>query len=99
MLDSLGSTFTRFTVASFLTRYGRKPHEDEISIEQAVMCLEAELGRPDSEKKRLDADDAMNDSSVSATPVVFVAGQRGEEALLDLETSWISRVLHMSHWK
>ena len=49
------------------------------------MCLEAELGRPDSEKKRLDADDAMNDSSVSATPVMFVAGQRGEEVPLDLD--------------
>jgi len=85
MLDSLGSTLTRSTVASFFTRYGKKPHEDEISMEQAVMCLEAELGRPDSEKKRLDADDAMNDSSVSATPVMFVAGQRGEEVPLDLD--------------
>jgi phosphatidylserine decarboxylase len=85
MLDSLGSTLTRSTVSSFFTRYGKKPHEDEISIEQAVMCLEAELGRPDSEKKRLDADDAMPDSSVSATPVMFVAGQRGEELALDLD--------------
>jgi phosphatidylserine decarboxylase len=85
MLDSLGSTLTRSTIASFFTRYGKKPHEDEISIEQAVMCLEAELGRPDSERKRLDADDAMNDSSVSATPVMFVAGQRGEEVPLDLD--------------
>jgi phosphatidylserine decarboxylase len=48
-------------------------------------CLEAELGRPDSEKKRLDADDAMNDSSVSATPVMFVTGQRGEEVPLNLD--------------
>jgi len=85
MLDSLGSTLTRSTVASFFTCYGKKPHEDEISMEQAVMFLEAELGRPDSEKKRLDADDAMNDSSVSATPVMFVAGQRGEEVPLDLD--------------
>ena len=61
--------------SSRATGHGKKPHEDEISMEQAVMCLEAELGRPDSENKRLDADDAMNDSSVSATPVMFVAGQ------------------------
>jgi len=85
MLDSLGSTLTRSTVASFFTHYSKKPHEDEISMEQAVMCLEAELGRPDSEKKRLDADDAMNDSSVSTTPVMFVAGQCGEEVPLDLD--------------
>ena len=85
MLDSLGSTLTRSTVASFFTRYGKKPHEDEISMEQAVMCLKAELGRPDSEKKRLDADDAMNNLSVSTTPVMFVAGQCGEEVPLDLD--------------
>jgi len=40
MLDSLGSTLTRSTVASFFTRYGKKPHEDELSMEQAIMCLE-----------------------------------------------------------
>jgi phosphatidylserine decarboxylase len=37
MLDSLESTLTRSTVASFFTRYGKKPHEDEISMERAVM--------------------------------------------------------------
>ena len=48
------------------------------------MRLEPELGGPDSEKKRLDTDDAMPDSSVSTTPVLFIAGQRGEEVPLDL---------------
>ena len=47
MLDSLESTLTRFTIPSFFTRYGKNPHKNEISIE-AVMCLEAKLGRPDS---------------------------------------------------
>lgn len=59
------------------------------------MCLEAELGRPDSEKKRLDADDAMNNSSVSTTPVMFVAGQRGEEVPLDLDKLDFSGPLHL----
>ena len=95
MLDSLGSTLTRFTIASFFTRYGKNPHEDEISIEQAVMCLETELGRPDSEKKRLDTDDSMQDSSVSATPVMFVAGQRGEEVPLDLDKLDFSGPVHL----
>jgi len=49
------------------------------------MCLEAELGRLDSERKRLDTEDAMNDSRVSVTPVMFVTGQRGEEVPLDLD--------------
>ena len=78
MFHSLRSTLTRFTIASFFiasffTRYGKNLHEDEISIEQAIMCLETELGRPDSEKKRLDTDNTMHDSSVSATPVMFAA--------------------------
>ena len=78
-------------------RYGKKPHEDDISMEQAVMCLEAELRRPVGWGRC--CVDAMNDSSVSTMPVMFVAGQRGEEVPLNLETSWISRVLHTLRWK
>jgi len=78
------SALTHSTIASFFTRYGKKSREDEISIVQAVMCLEAELGRPDIKKKRLDANDTM-DSSASATHVMFVAGQRGEEVALVLD--------------
>jgi len=47
-----------------------KAHRDDITIDQAIQCLEAELGRPESEKKRLDADDGLPDSRVSATPAV-----------------------------
>ncbi|TFK32508.1 phosphatidylserine decarboxylase-domain-containing protein [Crucibulum laeve] len=82
MLDSLGSTLTRSTVASFFTRHNKRPHADEITIEEAIQCLETELGRPDSEKRRVDQDDGM-DSSVSATPVLMVADSRGNE--LELE--------------
>ncbi|PPQ86997.1 hypothetical protein CVT25_009531 [Psilocybe cyanescens] len=52
MLESLGSTLTSTTVSSFFTRYGKHPHEDEISIERTVMCLEEELGGPVREKKK-----------------------------------------------
>jgi len=83
MLDSLGSTLTRSTVSSFFTRFDKKPHQDDITIDQAIQCLEAELGRPDSEKKRLDVDDGMPDSSVSATPMISVTGDRGQELQLD----------------
>ena len=83
MLDSLGSTLTRSTVSSFFTRFGKKAHHDDITIDQAIQCLEAELGRPDSEKKRLDDDDGLPDSSVSATPVLSITGNRGQELQLD----------------
>ena len=83
MLDSLGSTLTRSTVSSFFTRFDKKAHHDDITIDQAIQCLEAELGRPESEKKRLDADDGLPDSSVSATPVLSFTGDRGQELQLD----------------
>lgn len=83
MLDSLGSTLTRSTVSSFFTRFDKKAHHDDITIDQAIQCLEAELGRPESEKKRLDDDDGLPDSSVSATPVLSITGDIGQELQLD----------------
>ncbi|KAK0446101.1 phosphatidylserine decarboxylase-domain-containing protein [Armillaria borealis] len=83
MLDSLGSTLTRLTVNSFWTRFNKNSHTDELTIAEAIQCLEAELGRPDSEKKRLDADDALLDSSVSATPMIMMSDREGNELPLD----------------
>jgi phosphatidylserine decarboxylase len=83
MLDSLGSTLTRSTVSSFYTRFDKKAHHDDITIGQAIQCLEAELGRPESEKKRLDADDGLPESSGNATPVLSITGDRGQELQLD----------------
>jgi len=83
MLDSLGSTLTRSTISSFFTRFDKKAHHDDITIDQAIHCLEAELGRPDSEKKRLDVDDGLPDSSVSGTPLLSAADNRGQQLKLD----------------
>ena len=82
MLDSLGSTLTRSTVSSFFTRFGKQPCHDNITIDQAIQCLETELGRPSSEKKRLDADDALLDSSV-ATTLLSLSHNEGQEPKLD----------------
>ncbi|KAF8881364.1 phosphatidylserine decarboxylase-domain-containing protein [Infundibulicybe gibba] len=83
MLDSLGSTLTRTTLNSFFTRYGKKPHRDELTVAEAIQCLETELMRPDSERKRLDADDNLPDSSVAATPVLMAADRHGKTLELD----------------
>ncbi|KAF8160416.1 hypothetical protein BJ912DRAFT_1035445 [Pholiota molesta] len=97
MLDSLGSTLTRTTISSFFTRYGKNPHEDELTMDEAVACLETELGRPDSEKKRLDVDDNMPDTSITATPVLSVTGGTGEpfSLALDLDKLDFSGVPHV----
>lgn len=84
MLDSLGSTLTRSTVNGFFERFGKKPHEDELRLEEVIQCLETELGRPDSEKKRVDVEDPADSStSVLATPVLMVADGVGRPLELD----------------
>ena len=56
---------------------------DDITIDQAFQCLKTELGRPEHEKKRLDADDGLPDSSISATPVLSISGDKGQGLQLD----------------
>jgi phosphatidylserine decarboxylase len=53
MLDSLGSTLSSQTINSFFTRFGKDPFEGSITIPQAVQCLETEICKPQSERKRL----------------------------------------------
>ena len=93
MLDSLGSTLTKSTIESFFSRFGKNPDDGEISIDQAVQCLEAELGRPDSEKKSIDVGDSQ-DTSISATPLLLASGPKGEK--IDLDNLDFSGPSHIS---
>ncbi|KAI0771332.1 phosphatidylserine decarboxylase-domain-containing protein [Trametes elegans] len=70
MLDSLGSTLLHSTVNSFWTRFNKRPHEDALTIDEAVQCLETELCRPASEKKRIDPDESAMDTSAPVTPAI-----------------------------
>jgi phosphatidylserine decarboxylase len=45
MLDSLGSTLSAETVNSF-TRNGKQPVEDKLTVDEAIRCLEMQVGRP-----------------------------------------------------
>ena len=85
MLDSLGSTLSRCTISTFFTRYGKEPKTDEIGVDQAIICLEEELGRP--EKSRIGDVDEVAEAS-SAEPVVMVVGDHGEEVKLNLDQSF-----------
>jgi phosphatidylserine decarboxylase len=53
MLDSLGSTLSSQTINSFFTRFDKDPFEGSITISQSVQCLESEICRPPSERKRV----------------------------------------------
>lgn len=83
MLDSLGSTLSRQTVDSFFTRFGKRPHDDVITTNEAIQCLETELCRPTSEKKLLDLDDPL-DTSVPVTPSALSTAE--PHAAINLDT-------------
>ncbi|KAF9220448.1 hypothetical protein BS17DRAFT_797725 [Gyrodon lividus] len=78
MLDSLGSTLSAQTIDSFFIRYGKRPADDELTIPEAILCLETELCRPKSEKKRLNTEDSFADSSSSPTPLM-TGGEEGDD--------------------
>ncbi|ETW83451.1 hypothetical protein HETIRDRAFT_474586 [Heterobasidion irregulare TC 32-1] len=68
MLDSLGSTLSTETINSFFTRWDKKPVEDNLTYAEAIQCLEAEICRPSSEKKRIEHDYKGLDTSTAVTP-------------------------------
>ncbi|KAG8922083.1 hypothetical protein FRC02_012151, partial [Tulasnella sp. 418] len=80
MLDSLGSTLTKSTVDSFFTRYNKDPVADELTFDEAVQCLEDEVGKPRNERKVLGKDDVP--FSTAATPMTLTETPTEEGGLL-----------------
>lgn len=72
MLDSLNSTLSHSTIDAFFTRRGKDPQTDSLTFDEAIICLEEELIKPNSEKKRINFDDMSADSSVPLTPAIPV---------------------------
>lgn len=80
MLDSLGSTLSHETVNSFWTRFNKQSRTDVLTINEAIQCLETELFRPASEKKRIDPEDSAMDTSAPVTPAI-TSGMEVQQAL------------------
>jgi phosphatidylserine decarboxylase len=75
MLDSLGSTLSTETIESYFARYGKKANEDELTIPEAIRCLENELCRPTSERKTVDGtaeDSSFAPNASSGTTPTFM---------------------------
>ncbi|GLB43919.1 putative catalyzes the formation of phosphatidylethanolamine (PtdEtn) from phosphatidylserine (PtdSer) [Lyophyllum shimeji] len=72
-------------VNTFFTMHRKDPHRDELTIEEAIACLETELGRPEGECRRVEGDNVAGagDTSVVGTPAVLLPGA-GEDKKLDL---------------
>ncbi|KAI9511934.1 phosphatidylserine decarboxylase-domain-containing protein [Russula earlei] len=92
MLDALGSTLSTETIDSFYTRWGMNPRVDELSFPQAIQCLETEICRPNSEKKRIKQSDnegrerelgTGTDTSSSHTPNLHAPGTQTPPLRLD----------------
>ncbi|KAI0671294.1 phosphatidylserine decarboxylase-domain-containing protein [Trametes maxima] len=85
MLDSLGSTLSHETVNSFWTRSGKRAHDEVLTINEAIQCLETELCRPTSEKKRIDPEDSAMDTSAPVTPAITgsLEGQQAQALNFD----------------
>ena len=101
MLDSLGSTLSTETVDSFFTRWDKNPRTDELTFPEAIQCLETEICRPNSEKKRIERSVSDNegsgrerelgtesgtDASVSHTPNLHTLGTHTPPLKLDFLT-------------
>lgn len=48
MLDALGSTLKESTIDSFFKRFGKKPDENVLTIDEVIMCLEDQLNKKTS---------------------------------------------------
>jgi phosphatidylserine decarboxylase len=69
MLDSLGSTLSTETIDSFYTRWNKNPQTDELTFPETIQCLETEICRPTSERKRLYRSDSdVREHEGTSTP-------------------------------
>ncbi|KZV90616.1 hypothetical protein EXIGLDRAFT_710770 [Exidia glandulosa HHB12029] len=83
MLDSLGSTLTRETIDNFFTSRG-KTLEEELTTDEVIVSLEAELSRPQSEKKEVvPGESSTEPSSVSMTPSLSGPGEFSKQPPLE----------------
>lgn len=103
MLDSLGSTLSMETIDSFFTRWGKNPWTDELTFPETIRCLETEICRPNSEKKRIDPPENEGrerdpgngtDTSSSHTPNLHMPGTHTPPLGLD-SLSFSGPALHI----
>jgi len=102
MLDSLGSTLSTETIDSFFTRWGKNPRTDELTFPETIRCLETEICRPNSEKKRIDPsenegrdrDPGNGTDSSSHTPNLHMPGAYTPPLRLD-SLSFSGPALHI----
>lgn len=69
MLDSLGSTLSSKTLDSFFLEVNKNPEEDELTFEETIVALEAEVQKPWDLKRK--AANPSNFNSGAQTPALL----------------------------
>ncbi|KAI0311126.1 phosphatidylserine decarboxylase-domain-containing protein [Amylostereum chailletii] len=92
LLDSLGSTLSAGTISGFWERYNKQIEvDDELTYAEIIRCLEEEIYRPNSEKKRIDPRENENRegtfTSATTTPNPFAPGAQPNVGLEGLDFS------------
>ncbi|KDE04672.1 hypothetical protein MVLG_04896 [Microbotryum lychnidis-dioicae p1A1 Lamole] len=80
MLDSLGSTLTKDTIASFFTRFD-VDLDGELSTDQVVLCLEQEMTRPKEERRMVEEGPDSTPNTPSLSHGLSSANQQAEISL------------------
>ncbi|GAA6054109.1 hypothetical protein NBRC10513_006125 [Rhodotorula toruloides] len=73
MLDSLGSTLTKKTIELFFTRFG-KTLDDELSMEEVVLCLEDEVQKPNAERRHVSENSDTGANTPAGPGAGFASG-------------------------
>ncbi|WVF69626.1 phosphatidylserine decarboxylase [Kwoniella sp. CBS 6097] len=81
MLDSLGSTLTRRTLEGFFISCGKSAEKDELTMEEAIKCLEHEVTKSRFEKEKVSGDDLTQIDSTSGAMTPAVSAQPAQEGL------------------
>lgn len=60
MLDSLGSTLTHQTIESFFHRFNKSSEQDELTMDELVICMEKEVTKARSEKAKVSRETSLS---------------------------------------
>jgi phosphatidylserine decarboxylase len=68
MLDSLGSTLSAETLDGFFSRFNRNPESEELTFDEAVQCLEEELAKPTTDRRKVVAEGPGTGTATPSAP-------------------------------
>ncbi|TKY89338.1 hypothetical protein EX895_001869 [Sporisorium graminicola] len=87
MLDSLGSTLSTKTLDSFFLEVNKNPEEDELTFEETIVALEAEVQKPWDLKRKAPRTSSFNSSGAQTPLLLGGVGDIGSDVNQDMDFS------------